>query len=111
MSSETAATTVPKLGVAVIGFGWMGQAHSRSYLRIPTLFPDRAADPELIICADNVEPRGQEAVRSFGFAESTTDPARAIEHPDVDIVVVAAPEHAPRGAVCRCGRGGQTRLL
>ncbi len=79
------------VGIAVIGFGWMGQAHSRSYARIPTLFPDRPADPELVICADNVEDRGVEAVRSFGFAESTTDPMEAINHPDVDVVVVAAP--------------------
>ncbi|MEM7274612.1 MAG: Gfo/Idh/MocA family oxidoreductase [Actinomycetota bacterium] len=84
-------TPLPTVGVAVIGFGWMGQAHSRSYLRIPTLFQDRPADPRLVICADNVPARGEEAVRSFGFAESTTDPARAIEHPDVDVVVVAAP--------------------
>jgi predicted dehydrogenase len=79
------------VGIAVIGFGWMGQAHSRSYLRIPTLFPDRPADPRLVICADNVEARGNEAVRSFGFEQSTTDPADAINHPDVDVVVVAAP--------------------
>ena len=89
MSDTTSASR--SVGIAVIGFGWMGQAHSRSYLRIPTLFPDRPVDPKLVICADNVEERGVEAVRSFGFAESTTDPARAIEHPDVDVVVVAAP--------------------
>lgn len=80
-----------KIGIAVIGFGWMGQAHSRSYARIPSLFPDRPADPELVICCDNVEERGAEAVRSFGFRESTVDPAVAINHPDVDVVVVAAP--------------------
>ncbi|MGI9599355.1 MAG: Gfo/Idh/MocA family protein, partial [Acidimicrobiales bacterium] len=84
-------SATPSVGIAVIGFGWMGQAHSRSYARIPSLFPERPADPRLIICADNVETRGAEAVRSFGFDESTTDPRRAIEHPDVDIVVVAAP--------------------
>ncbi len=84
-------STEESVGIAVIGFGWMGQAHSRSYARIPMLFPERPADPRLVICADNVEARGNEAVRSFGFAESTTDPARAIEHPDVDVVVVAAP--------------------
>jgi predicted dehydrogenase len=28
------------VAVGIIGFGWMGQAHARSYLRIPTLFPD-----------------------------------------------------------------------
>ncbi len=79
------------IGIAVIGFGWMGQAHSRSYHRIPTLFPDRSADPELVICCDNVPARGEEAVRSFGFRESTTDPLVAINHPDVDAVIVCAP--------------------
>ena len=82
---------LPRIGIAVIGFGWMGQAHSRSFARIPSLFPDRPAEPELVICADNVPARGQEAVRSFGFARSTTDAAEAIGHPDVDVVVVAAP--------------------
>ena len=81
----------PEVGVAVIGFGWMGQAHSRSLLRIPTLFSDRPADPRLVICADNVEARGLEAVRSFGFGQSTVDAAKAITHPDVDAVIVAAP--------------------
>ncbi|MEM8925608.1 MAG: Gfo/Idh/MocA family oxidoreductase [Actinomycetota bacterium] len=84
-------TELPAIGIAVIGFGWMGQAHSRSYLRIPTLFPDRPADPRLVVCADNVEDRGVEAVRSFGFERSTVDPYDAINDPAVDMVVVAAP--------------------
>lgn len=79
------------VGIAVIGFGWMGKAHSRSYLRIPTLFPDRPADPKLVICCDNVEAQGAEAVRSFGFAESTTDPMVAINHPEVDAVIIGTP--------------------
>jgi predicted dehydrogenase len=79
------------IGLAVIGFGWMGQAHSRSYLRIPTLFPERTYDPRLVVCADNVEARCAEAVDSFGFAEATADWRRAVEHPDVDVVVVTAP--------------------
>ncbi len=85
------SSELPTIGIAVIGFGWMGQAHSRSYARIPSLFPDRNAEPALIICCDNVEARGVEAVRSFGFRESTTDPAVAINHPDVDAVIVCAP--------------------
>jgi hypothetical protein len=29
------------LGIGLIGFGWLRQAHSRSMLRIPTLFAER----------------------------------------------------------------------
>jgi predicted dehydrogenase len=105
MSDST--SDLPTIGVAVVGFGWMGQAHSRSYLRIPTLFPDRPADPRLVICADNVAARGAEAVRSFGFAQSTTDPMVAIEHPEVDVVVVAAPNMLHEELCVAAARAGK----
>jgi predicted dehydrogenase len=80
-----------RIGVAVIGFGWLGQAHSRSMLRIPTLFPDRGFDPELVICADTAPERVDDAVRSFGFQRGTPDWRRVVEDVDVDVVVIAAP--------------------
>jgi predicted dehydrogenase len=80
-----------RIGIGVIGFGWLGQAHSRSMQRIRTLFPERGFDPELVICADPVPARAQEAVDSFGFAEGVADWRRVVEHPGVDAVVIAAP--------------------
>jgi predicted dehydrogenase len=80
-----------RLGIAVIGFGWMGQAHSRSYHRIPALFPDRLAEPELVVCAEAIEARRVEAVRGFGFADAVADWRAAIERPGVDAVVITAP--------------------
>jgi predicted dehydrogenase len=79
------------LGIGVIGFGWMGQAHSRSYRRMPMLFPERAADPELVACSDTVAARRDAAVASFGFREATGDWRRVAEHPDVEVVVITAP--------------------
>jgi predicted dehydrogenase len=80
-----------RIGVAVIGFGWLGRAHSRSMLRIPTLFPDREFDPELVICADTAPERIDDAVRSYGYRRGTADWREVVEDPGVDVVVVAAP--------------------
>jgi predicted dehydrogenase len=80
-----------RIGVGVIGFGWLGQAHSRSMLRIPTLFPERGFDPELVICADTAPERIDEAVGSFGFARGTADWRHVLDDPGVDVVVIAAP--------------------
>ena len=66
----------PRVGIAVIGFGWMGQAHSRSYLRLPTLFDGLAAAPELVVCADTVEARREQAVARFEFREGAGLAAR-----------------------------------
>jgi predicted dehydrogenase len=80
-----------RIGVGVIGFGWLGQAHSRSLLRIPTLFPQREFDAELVVCADTAPDRIDDAVRSFLFARGAADWRRVVEDPDVDVVVIAAP--------------------
>jgi predicted dehydrogenase len=80
-----------RLGIGVVGLGWMGQAHSRSYRRLPALFADRVYEPELVICADPVTERREWATSGFGFAATSDDWRRVVEHPDVDVVVVTAP--------------------
>ena len=78
MSAATQATPAParpgrarrRIGVGVIGFGWLGQAHSRSMLRIPTLFGDREFDPELVVCADTLCYFGNLGPVTAAFARS-----------------------------------------
>lgn len=86
-----------RIGIAVLGLGWMGQAHSRSALRIPSLFPDRSFEPELVVCADTDPGRRLRATRDFGFARSVEDWREAVASPDVDAVWVTAPNmlHIP----------------
>jgi predicted dehydrogenase len=80
-----------RIGVGLVGFGWLGQAHSRSLQRIPTLFPEREFDPELVVCSDAVAARVDEAVTSFGYARGTTDWRAVMDDAAVDVVFVAAP--------------------
>lgn len=86
-----------RLGLAIVGFGWMGQAHARSCMRLPTLFDDRAYEPRLVVCSDTVAERRRSAVDAFGFQESTDSWQAAVEHPDVAVVVICAPNmlHEP----------------
>jgi predicted dehydrogenase len=80
-----------RIGVGLIGFGWLGQAHSRSVRRLPTLFGERGFDAELVVCADTVPERLSEAVEAFGYGEAVADWRRVVEHPGVDVVFIAAP--------------------
>ncbi len=84
--------TVPnRLGVAVIGFGWMGQAHARSCARLPMIFEGLPYRPELRVCADTLPQRREAARRDFGFDKVTADWRVATEDPNVDVVVICAP--------------------
>jgi predicted dehydrogenase len=75
----------------VIGFGWLGQAHSRSLSRIPTLFTERSYDPDLVVCSDALPERVEQAVESFGFRRGAPSWDAVIDDPDVDVVYIAAP--------------------
>jgi predicted dehydrogenase len=88
-SGDTAARR--RVGVGLIGFGWLGQAHSRSMQRIKTLFGEREFDPELVICSDTVPARVNEAVLSFGYRRGSADWRRVVDDPEVDVVFIAAP--------------------
>lgn len=65
-----------RIGVAVLGLGWMGQAHSRSVMRIPSLFPERRAEARLVVCADIDADRRRRAVSDFGFDAPSRTGAR-----------------------------------
>ena len=96
-SSRKGPPMKKKIRIAVLGLGWMGQAHSRSALRIPSLFPDRDFDPVLTVCADTDASRGDRATDDFGFARATDDWREAATADDVDAVWVTAPNmmHLP----------------
>jgi len=84
-------STRQRIGIGVIGFGWMGQAHSRGCRRAPSYFPDRAYDPDLVLVADTVADRRSEAVESFGFRRATGDWHELVADPAVDVVFVTSP--------------------
>ena len=81
------------IGIGVIGMGWMGLAHSRSYLQVPIRFPEGDVRPRLIICADRVAERADGAKAILGFEESSSDWRAVVEHPAVSVVNIAAPNN------------------
>jgi predicted dehydrogenase len=103
----TAGRARRRLGVGVIGFGWLGQAHTRSLLRIPTLFPEREFDTRLVACGDTLAARREEAVGSFGFERAAADWRAVVEDPAVDIVFVAAPNMLHVELVEACAAAGK----
>jgi len=80
-----------RIGVGVIGFGWLGKAHTRSLARIPMLFRERAYDPVLVACADPAPGAADDAVGAFGFTRASDDWRRVVDDPEVDAVWIAAP--------------------
>ncbi len=81
------------IGIGVIGMGWMGQVHARSYLQSRLRFPDLGVLPRLVICSDNVPQRADSAKAALGFEHSTTDWHEVITHPDVQVISITTPNN------------------
>ncbi len=95
------------IGIGVVGFGWMGQAHSRSYQRIPMHFPEAEIMPRLVIVADNVPERAELATQNFGFEAATADWREVVDHPEVDVVTIGAPNKLHREIAIAAAAAGK----
>ena len=83
----------PIVGVGVIGMGWMGTLHSRSYLQAAERFPADGPKPRLVVCADDVEARAREAHERFGFLRHTVRWQDVMADPEVQVVNITAPNY------------------
>ncbi len=80
------------LNVGIIGYKFMGKAHSNGWIKAP-LFFDLNIKPILKIACG----RNQSAVRSFadqwGWAEVENDWKKVIDRSDIDIIDISLPQH------------------
>ncbi|MGK5693153.1 Gfo/Idh/MocA family protein [Streptomyces sp. URMC 128] len=87
---------VDTLGVAVVGFGWMGRVHTQAYARVRHHYPQLPLVPELVTVAEEVPGRAAEAAAQFGFASTTRDWREVVADPRVRAVSITAPNFLHR---------------
>lgn len=96
-----------EIGIGIVGFGWMGQAHARAYRDIPVYFQDAGIRPRLAAVADS-NPAALDLARDhFGFAATTSDWRELIARDDVDVVDVTAPNALHRDIVEAAAAAGK----
>jgi predicted dehydrogenase len=99
--------TAAPIGVAVIGFGWMGQVHARAYARVRHHYPDLPLRPVLVTVADNEPERREDAVLRYDAQDATADWQDVLADERVHAVSVTAPNFLHReigSAVAAAGK-------
>jgi predicted dehydrogenase len=77
------------LGVAVIGYAFMGKAHSNAWRNVASFFDVPAFERKVFVGRD--AGLVAEAAAKYGWAESATDWRSVIARDDIDIVDICAP--------------------
>ena len=80
----------PSIGVGLIGYAFMGAAHSHAFRTAPHFF-DLPLRPEMVVLAGRDAVKVADAAARLGWAGTETDWRRVIERDDVQLVDVCTP--------------------
>lgn len=81
---------VRKIHVALIGYQFMGKAHSNAYRQVPHFFDSPALPVMQVICGRNRAGVSAAAGR-LGWKEWSTSWEEVVNRPDIDLVDIATP--------------------
>ena len=94
------------IGVGLVGYKFMGRAHSNAYRQLPRFFDVDPAPRMTAICGR--DERGvREAADSLGWSSYETDYRRLIERDDVGLVDVVTPGNTHREIVLAALEAGK----
>lgn len=98
------------LNIGMIGYGFMGRAHTNGYKRVPDFFPELQYRPVLkAACA-----RNQEKIQAFadqwGYQSIETDWRKLVERKDIDAVDICVPNNLHKEIALAAAANGKMIL-
>jgi predicted dehydrogenase len=73
MAGAKAAGNAPEVGIGLLGYAFMGKAHSNAFRKLPYMLYPPVAIPKLIAIAGRHEAAVAEAARRYGYERYYTD--------------------------------------
>ena len=98
-----------EVGVALIGYAFMGKAHSNAWRQVSRFFSPRLQPRMQVICG-RTAPAVEAAARQFGWQEAATDWKAVVRRTDIDIVDVSVPGHLHAEIAIEAARAGKAVL-
>jgi predicted dehydrogenase len=89
MAPEVSTDRQP-LRVAMVGYAFMGAAHSQGWRNAHRFF-DLPATPELAVLCGRTASAAQDAATRLGWAEAVTDWSEVVGREDIDVVDICTP--------------------
>jgi predicted dehydrogenase len=88
---------VETIRVGLIGYQFMGRAHSNAYRQVSAFFPDVALRPAMQVISGRNEQALAAAAAQLGWTETDTDWRSVVQRPDIGLIDISTPgsSHAP----------------
>ncbi len=105
--SGASSQDVPTLGVGMLGYAFMGKAHTNAYKTLDYIYTPPPAHPQLVAIAGRDRAHVEAAARRYGYEKAVTDWRDLVDDPEVQVFDNGAPNnlHAePCIAAARAGK-------
>ncbi|MFY9446240.1 MAG: Gfo/Idh/MocA family oxidoreductase [Dethiobacteria bacterium] len=97
-----------KIGIGMLGAGWMGRAHTNAYITARYMFwPTSNWEPELVVIGSSTEEKGKLAAQRFGYQQGVGGYEAIINNPRVDVFDNVTPDRIhvePSIAAAKAGK-------
>ena len=91
MTLHTVTSTVPDIGVAMIGSGLMAKSHTMGYRNVEAVYGSTPFRPRFAVLADAREDLARSGAESLGYERWTVDWREAVSDAGVDVVDIVTP--------------------
>lgn len=95
-----------ELRVGMIGYGFMGRAHSNAYRRLDNFFPVEHRPVLRAVCGRN-EGKANAFAGVWGYGRVETDWRKVVEAPDIDLVDIVSPNDTHREIAIAAAKNGK----
>ncbi len=107
MAEAKAQKAVPGIGVGLLGYAFMGKAHSNAFKKIPYLMYPPPAIPRLIAIAGRNEAAVKEAARRYGYEGYYTDWRQMLKDDRIELFDNGGPNDTHAEPCIEAARAGK----
>jgi predicted dehydrogenase len=107
MAGAKATGEAPHIGVGMLGYAFMGKAHTSAYKKIPYMIYPPPAVPDLVAIAGRNEEAVQEAAKRYSFTTAYTDWKKLIADDRVQLFDNSGPNDAHADPCVAAAKAGK----
>jgi predicted dehydrogenase len=107
MAGPKASGSVPEIGVGMLGYAFMGKAHSNAFKKIPYMMYPPPAIPKMIAIAGRNEEAVKEAALRYGYETYYTDWKQMIQDDRIQLFDNGGPNDAHADPCIAAAKAGK----
>ena len=107
MAGAKATGEAPKIGVGMMGYAFMGKAHTNALKKLPYMISPPPAEPVLVAISGRSEDAVKEAAKRYGYASYYTDWKKMLKDDRVQLFDNSGPNDAHAEPCIAAARAGK----